>query len=79
MYKKGLLSKYKVPLAHWSIFNNLSFDSIMTMSCSWHLVFNPKAFLFYIVAWVFACFFVLFEEVRISMKHVQRGSYWMTY
>ena len=65
MYKKGLLSKYKVPLAHWSIFNNLSFNCIMTMS--------QKLFCFILLLMVPLACFVLFEGVRVSGRKSLKG------
>ena len=73
MYKKGLLSKYKVPLAHWSIFNNLSFNCIMTMSALSTLLSIQKLFCFILLLMVPLACFVLFEGVRVSGRKSLKG------
>lgn len=73
MYKIGLLSKYKVPLAHWSIFNNLSFNCIMTTSALSTLLSIWKLFCFILLLVCQLPCFVLFEEVRTSERTGLKG------
>lgn len=73
MYKKGLLSKCKVPLAHWSISNNLSFNCIMTTSALSTLLSIRKLFCFILFLVCHLACFVLFEEVRVSARMGLKG------
>lgn len=78
MYKKGLLSKYKVPLAHWRIFNKLAFNCVMTVPAPRTLLSSRRLFCFIPSLWVCLLCFVWRSEdkwVNVFREH----SYWPTY
>lgn len=58
MYKKGLLSKYKVPLAHRRIFNKLALNCVMTVPAPRTLLSIQKLFCF--ISLLRVCLLALF-------------------